>query len=62
VSLPRRRAFAASLLNGEPFRSVLEARVVVAQWIDVYNTMRPHRGLGYKTPAAFYESLKAGSR
>ena len=49
------------LLNGELFRSVLEARVVIGQWVEVYNTIRPHRGLGYKTPAAFYETLKAGS-
>ena len=49
------------LLNGELFRSVLEARVVIGRWIETYNTIRPHRGLGYKTPAAFYESLKAGS-
>lgn len=50
------------LLNGELFRSVLEARVVIGQWVEIYNTIRPHRGLGYKTPAAFYESLSAGSR
>jgi transposase InsO family protein len=50
------------VLNGESFRSVLEARVVIEQWIEEYNTRRPHRGLGMLTPAAFYESLKAGSR
>jgi putative transposase len=49
------------VLNGESFRSVLEARVVLAQFVDQYNTLRPHRGLGMNTPAAFYESLKAGS-
>jgi transposase InsO family protein len=50
------------VLNGESFHSVLEARVVLGGWIVEYNTRRPHRGLGFKTPAAFYESLKAGSR
>jgi putative transposase len=50
------------VLNGETFRSVLEARVVIGQWIETCNTIRPHRGLGYKTPAAFYEIVKAGSR
>lgn len=50
------------VLNGETFRSVLEARVVIAAWIEEYNTLRPHRGLGYQTPAAFFESIKAGSR
>jgi transposase InsO family protein len=41
------------LLNGELFHSVLEARVVVGDWIDSYNSSRPHRGLGMMTPAAF---------
>jgi transposase InsO family protein len=50
------------LLNGEFFRSVLEARVVINEWIDGYNTIRPHRGLGYKTPAEFYATLSNGSR
>jgi transposase InsO family protein len=50
------------LLNGEFFRTVLEARVVINEWIDGYNTIRPHRGLGYKTPAAFYATLHDGSR
>jgi transposase InsO family protein len=50
------------LLNGEFFRSVLEARVVINEWIDGYNTIRPHRGLGYKTPAEFYATLSDGSR
>ena len=50
------------VLNGESFRSVLEARVVVSAWVHEYNTLRPHRGLQMKTPAAFFESLNAGSR
>ena len=41
------------LLNGELFHSVLEAKVVINQWIELYNTRRPHRGLGGKTPAAY---------
>jgi putative transposase len=48
-------------LNGETFRSVHEARVVLAEFVNEYNTLRPHRGLGMRTPAAFYESLRAGS-
>jgi transposase InsO family protein len=50
------------LLNGEFFRTVLEARVVINEWIDGYNTIRPHRALGYKTPAAFYATLHDGSQ
>jgi len=41
------------LLNGETFRTITEARVVIDAWIDQYNTFRPHRALGMKTPAAF---------
>jgi putative transposase len=40
-------------LNAEEFDSVLEARVVIGQWRDLYNDTRRHRGLGLKTPAAF---------
>jgi putative transposase len=41
------------LLNGEEFHSLLEARVVIGRWVEEYNTVRHHRGLGGKTPAAF---------
>jgi transposase InsO family protein len=50
------------LLNGEHFDSPLEARVMIAEWIREYNTRRPHRGLGYKTPVAFYEASRVSSR
>lgn len=50
------------VLNGELFRSVLEARVVLNAWIDQRNTVCPHRGLGFKTPQAFYTAAKVGSR
>ncbi len=50
------------VLNGELFRSVLEARVVLHQWVAEYNTVRPHRGLGFKTPQAFYTASRVGSR
>ena len=50
------------LLNGEEFDSLLEARVLIAAWISEYNTLRPHRGLGMKTPAAFAASLSEGPR
>ena len=49
------------LLNGESIHSVLEARVLVAGFIDEYNNLRPHRGLGMQTPQAFYESTRVGS-
>jgi putative transposase len=50
------------LLNGEHFDGILETRVILDQWVRQYNTLRPHRGLGYKTPQAFYESSRIGSQ
>lgn len=48
-------------LNGEEFDSILEARVVLGEWIREYNEVRPHRGLGMKTPLQFAAECKAGS-
>jgi putative transposase len=45
------------VLNGEEF-DLLEARVVIANWLVEYNTLRPHRGLGMMTPAAFAASYE----
>jgi putative transposase len=48
------------LLNGEEFHSLLEARVVIAAWVEQYNTLRPHRGLGMMTPSAYAASCTEG--
>jgi len=40
------------VLNGEEFDSLLEARVVIGNWLVEYNTLRPHRGLGMPTRIA----------
>jgi transposase InsO family protein len=48
------------VLNGEEFNSLVEARVVINQWREQYNTIRPHRGLGGLTPAAFAASCPEG--
>ena len=50
------------VLNGEEFWSVLEARVVITQWLDVYNEHRPHRGLGMMTPQAFAMAHNVGGK
>jgi putative transposase len=50
------------VLNGEEFDSLLEARVVIANWVVEYNTLRPHRGLGMMTPAAFAASCTEGPK
>jgi transposase InsO family protein len=55
------RTMRDEVLNGESFHSVLEARVVLGRWLHEYNTLRPHRGLGMKTPQAFYNASRVGS-
>jgi putative transposase len=46
------------LLNGEEFDNLLEARVVISNWLVEYNELRPHRGLSMMTPAAFAAQLR----
>ena len=50
------------LLNGEECDSLLEARVLINAWLDEYNTLRPHRGLGMMTLTQFAANWKAGSK
>ncbi len=46
------------LLNGETFRTITEARVVITAWLEQYNTFRPHRALGMKAPTVFAAGLR----
>ena len=39
-----------SLLNGEIFDTLLEARVLIDRWRYNYNHKRPHSSLGYEPP------------
>ena len=39
------------LLNGEIFYTLKEATVLIEQWRQHYNTIRPHSSLGYRAPA-----------
>ena len=39
------------LLNAEVFHTLAEARVLIEQWRQHYNTQRPHSSLGYRPPA-----------
>ncbi len=41
------------LLSIEQFDTLLEARVLVADWKEEYNSYRPHSALGMLTPAEF---------
>lgn len=39
------------LLNGEILDTLLEAKVIVGQWVKHYNEVRPHSALGQRPPA-----------
>ena len=41
------------LFAREIFDSILEAKVLYADWCHAYNVHRPHRALSYPPPAAF---------
>ena len=43
--------FRDELLNGEIFYTLLEAKVIIEQWRQEYNQVRPHSSLGYRPPA-----------
>ncbi len=43
--------FMDELLNRELFDTLWEAQVVIGDWREEYNTIRPHSSLGYKPPA-----------
>jgi putative transposase len=39
------------LLNGEIFYNIKEAKVLIENWRQEYNTVRQHSSLGYRPPA-----------
>ena len=39
------------LLDGEIFYTLREAQIVIESWRRHFNTIRPHKSLGYKPPA-----------
>jgi putative transposase len=47
------------LLNATLFFSLEQAREAVAEWIEDYNTERPHSSLAYEPPAAFAAKFAA---
>jgi putative transposase len=52
------RSMRSEALNVEELDSVLEARVVIGEWRELYNNARRHRGIDMKTPAAFRAEAK----
>ena len=47
-------------LECEEFESATDARAKAAWWRREYNRIRPHSGLGYKTPQMFSEECDRG--
>ena len=47
--------FRTTCLNRWMFESLSEARAVIGQWLEEYNTIRPHGSLGGRSPAQFVE-------
>ncbi len=43
--------FRDELPNGEIFYSLREAKIIIEQWRQHYNTVRPHSALNYRPPA-----------
>jgi len=43
--------FRDELLNGEIFYTLKEAQVLIEQWQEEYNNIRPHSSLSYRPPA-----------
>lgn len=51
--------FRDGCLNRWQFYSIAEARRVSEQWLEEYNTIRPHGGIGMMTPRAFAKLHRA---
>jgi len=47
--------FRTTCLNRWAFESVIEARAVIGQWLDEYNTVRPHGSLKGRSPCQFID-------
>ena len=50
--------FRDELLNREVFASLVEAKVLVREYVEQYNKLRPHSALGYVPPALYAASTK----
>jgi len=47
-------------LNLEYFHTLEEARVIIGEWVNEYNHIRPHSSLGYTPPAPFVSLEQKG--
>jgi len=49
--------FRNEFLNLCLFRTIYEAEITIKNYIDYYNTERPHSAIGYETPNDFDKKL-----
>jgi transposase InsO family protein len=52
------RSIKYELVYLHKFETVNEARSAIANYIDFYNTQRPHQSLGYKLPDNIYKEFE----
>ncbi len=53
--------FRTTCLNRWLFSAMTEARIVIRQWLEEYNTVRPHGSLGGMTPEQFLQCWTDGT-
>jgi len=53
------RTYWEDVLHAYIFNSLDEARRITFDWLEEYNSIRPHASLGNKTPYEFYANLES---
>jgi len=61
LTLPFNSIFRTTCLDRWLFNSMTEARVVIDQWLEEYNTIRPHGSLGGMNPEQFLQRWTDGN-
>jgi len=49
--------FRDECLNENWFLDLMDARRIIEEWRQIYNTLRPHGSLDHQTPEAFAQQL-----
>ena len=50
------RTYRTEVLDNYAFESLQQARMLTLAWMWIYNNVRPHSSLGYRSPVKFLES------
>ena len=49
-------SFRREVLNAYLFANLAQVRQVVDEWLDIYNTKRPHQARGFLTPVEYNQA------